>query len=278
MHRGGGDFRPSSISMIPLTEGTALDSGADDVRAPLVRASFASTAPVRKGSMRTLLDETSSSALLGLAALSGYRFRTGTDAALVRDAKAVHRESWRDKNVSIPVDARAWGAHYDDATWSWIVAYRRGRPVGTMALLDMRRASIALDYERRELPRGLDLAVTRECARLAIVPAARGRRGQLVLIGLLLAMRRLCLRSGVSGLFAGSTPALFQVYRRFNRSARLVRAPLRATEDPVQTRYFEPLRRYGGRGCLYTFDIAAGSPPVVVARMVRDIVVGKRRG
>jgi hypothetical protein len=241
------------------------------------RAPRAARAPAHKATLLTALDDASSSTFFRLAALGGYRFRTGTDPALVRDAKAVHHESWRDKKVSPPDDANAWGARYDNATWSWIVAYRRGRPVGTVALLDMRRASIALDYERRDPPLGLDLAVTRELARLAIVPTVRGRHGQVVMIGLLFMMRRHCLRGGVTGLFAGSTPALFQVYRRFNPSARLVQAHLRPTEDPIQTRYFEPLRRYGGKGCLYTFDIAAGSPPLLFARMVRDLVVAQRR-
>lgn len=132
----------------------------------------------------------------------------------------------------------------------------------------MRIASIALDYEGRVAPAGLDLATTREIGRLAIHESYRGR-GQMVMAGLLLQMVAWCQRNEIRMLFSGSTKKLFEVYRRFNPSARLITSPRTILEDPLHTRYFENLRRYGGESCIYTFEVAGASPVAVATKSLK---------
>jgi hypothetical protein len=205
----------------------------------------------------------------------GYSFRVGNDAALVADAKSVHRGVWSRLGVAPAADAVHFGERYDRAVSTWIVAYHRGRPVGVMALLDMAVASIALDYEGCVAPTGLDLATTREISRLAVVEEHRGN-GQLVMVGLLREMLAWSMRQGIARLFGGARTRLFLVYRRFNPTARLVTAPPATSKDPLQARYFEALRRYGGTGCMFTFEVAGASPWAVFSSFLRRRA-GRRR-
>ena len=193
-----------------------------------------------------------------IASALGYTFRVGTEAALADDARSVLSTVWSLKGVSIPPGAAVYGERYERAT-TWIIAYHGGRPVGTMGLLDMRIASVALDYGQNQAPPWLPLDVTREIARLAILPEHRGGPG-LVMLGLLREMLVLTERLGIVHLFAGSTAALYHVYRRYNATARLVTAPHDPVPNPARDLYFAPLRAYGGEGVLYMFEVAGAMP------------------
>lgn len=178
------------------------------------------------------------------------------------------------KGIAPPDDVAHIGARYDEAC-TWIVAYHRGRPVGVMGMLDMRVASISLDYSRRSAPPDLDLATTRELGRLGIVPDHRGG-AQTVMVGLLREMLEWSVENGVERLFAGSTEQLDRVYRRFNPTAALVDPPAAPAEHPDKTRYFEAMRVYGGAGVLYTFEVAGASPWGVFSRYLAA-QFGRRR-
>jgi hypothetical protein len=198
----------------------------------------------------------------------GYGFRVGTNDEIRRDARSVLGAVWRAKGVKPAADVAWYGERYDRAT-TWVVAYRGAEPVGVMGIVDMRIASIALDYGRRIAPRGLRLGVTRELGRLAILPA---HRGGLVMVGLLINMYAWVSAQGIALLFSGSTPALFRVYERYNPTARLVQTETELFEDHVQERYFAPLRAYGGRDVVYTFEVAPASPFAVLARFLSGLV------
>jgi hypothetical protein len=181
---------------------------------------------------------------------------------------------WGAKGVHPHADVASYGERYDRAT-TWIVCYRRERPVGVLGVVDMRVASMALDYGRRIAPLSLRLDRTRELGRLAILPEHRGG-AQLVLVGMFVQMYRLVQALGTTTLFAGSIPALYRVYRRFCPSLRLVSTAVAPSEDPVQARYLAPLRAYGGEDVVYAVEVAALSPWNVISRCVACLL-GKGR-
>ena len=206
----------------------------------------------------------------------GYRFRTGNDHDLVRDAHAVHGVVWSEKGMAPPPGAASVAARYDRAVSTWIVAYHRGVPVGTMALLDLRRASVTLEIARKLPPPDLDLDTTREIARLAILRAHRGG-AQTVMIGLLREMLAWSVANDIAMLFSGALPTLFEVYRRFNPTARIVEpADDHAPEDPTLARYFENIRAEAARGIHFTFEVAGASPWNVFSRFLRRRVRTER--
>jgi hypothetical protein len=176
---------------------------------------------------------------------------------------------WKAKGVSVDPEAASYAERYDQAT-TWIVAYHRGRPVGVMGLLDMRIASVALDYGGQRAPAWLPLDQTREIGRLAILPEHRGG-ARVVMIGLLREMLVFAQRGRVVHLFSGSTPALFRVYQRYNATAQLVSAPADPVPNPARDRYFAPLRKYGGEGVVYTFQVAGATPFAVFSRTLAGL-------
>jgi hypothetical protein len=200
----------------------------------------------------------------------GYSFRVGTQPSLEADAKKVLSAVWQAKRVAMAPEAARYAERYDPAT-TWIVAYHRGSPVGVMGLLDMRIASVALDDGGQKAPPSLPLKVTREIGRLAILPEHRGG-SRVVMLGLLREMLVWSVEHGIEQLFSGSTPALFQVYKRYNATARLVAAPLDPVPSPERDRYFAPLRAYGGEGVVYTFDVAGATPFQVFSRTLAGLV------
>lgn len=113
----------------------------------------------------------------------GYTFRVGTGQELLQDGRRVLRAVWSEKVALPPPEVASYGERYDRAT-TWIVAYHRRQPVGVMGLLDMRIASMSLDYKGRLVPPDLDLSTTREIGRLGILREHRGG-AQLVMVGLL---------------------------------------------------------------------------------------------
>jgi hypothetical protein len=204
-----------------------------------------------------------------VARASGYTFRTGTSVDLRDDGRAVLAAVWGEKGLLPPKNVASYAERYDGAT-TWIVAYHRNRPVGVMGLLDMRVASITLDLERRLAPRALDLATTREIGRLAIVKGHRGG-AQTVMIGLLREMLAWSKANRIERLFAGSVGRLYEVFSRFNPSARLIDAPPDpGAEDPVRFEYFAKIRAYGktSGSVMYTFDVAGASPWRVVSEFL----------
>lgn len=206
-----------------------------------------------------------------LARAWGLRFETGTAPRLADEGRAVLREVWSRVGVVVPPEAAAYGARYDDAT-VWIIARHRGRPVGVMGLVDVSRASIALELGRRVLPSDLDPARTREIARLAILPAWRGG-AQIVMVGLLREMLRWSLDHGVVHLIGGAAPALFGVYARFNPTARLLDAPADPEPEPAErAAYFAPIRAVEkGRGVLFSFLVRGALPWDVFSRFLRSL-------
>lgn len=224
-------------------------------------------APAARPVFEEIFDRAAIGAYTAIARAFGYQIRIGLDDTLERDANRVNAEVWNEKGVKPPADLASFGERYNRAVSVWFVVYSGTRPVGAMALLDMRVASVALDYERCAAPPSLDLERTREIGRLAILPEHRGR-GQIVLAGLCLEMYLWCRDNGIHMLFSGATPKLFRMYQRFNASARLITAPRLPVEDPTKARYFEAIRRYGGEGCIFTFEVAGGAPWEVVARML----------
>ncbi len=206
----------------------------------------------------------------------GYRFRIGTGRELERDADTVLATVWGGKGLAPPPDAAEFSDRYNRAASVWIVAYHRGEPVGVTALLDMSIASLALDFSRKRLPPELDLSKTREIARLAIVPGHRGG-AQTVMAGLCREMIVWSKANGIDLLFAGSKAELFQVFERFNPTARLIDPPDDPTpEEPLRARYFERIRAYGGRGVHFTFEVAGGSSWNVFSRLLTGRIHGKR--
>jgi hypothetical protein len=233
----------------------------------------ASTPTRKRRSITQLVDAAALALYPLLLRVFGYTLRVGQSTELAHDGHAVLRAVWAEKGVAPPSDV-AWIADRYDRATTWILCYHRGRPVGVMGLLDMRIASVALDYSGRLVPPGLPLDATREIGRLGILREHRGR-AQMVMIGLVLRMFSLALTLGLTHLFSGSTPALFRMYQRFNPTARLVDPPHASSEDPDKTRYFAPLRAYGGEGVLYTFEVAGGSPSSVVRRYLSTRLRGK---
>jgi hypothetical protein len=220
-----------------------------------------------------LFDRVALAALPWIARALGYTFRVGTDAQLAADAHRVLSTVWKQKGVSPDPDAASYAERYDRAT-TWIVAYRGRRPVGVMGLIDMRVASVALDYGGQKAPPGLPLDVTREIGRLAILREHRGG-ARAVMLGLLCNMLVWSQENGVELLFSGSTPALFRVYRRYNATARLLTAPRDPVPNPARDRYFAPLRAYGGEGVLYTFEVAGATPFAVFSRTLAGLRPGE---
>ena len=209
-----------------------------------------------------------------VARIFGYSFCVGSSEALRHDAHLVLAGVWGDKGVRPPADLAWVGERYDRAA-TWIVAYHgRGqarRPVGVMGLLDMRVASIGLDCSKRRCPDGMDLERTREIGRLAILKEHRGGI-QTVMVGLLREMLHWSRQNGIELLFSASVPRLFEVYRRFNPTAKLLDCEPVADEDPVMSRYFAPVREYGGLGVLYTFEVRGASPWSVFSTYLMRIV------
>ena len=238
-------------------------------------ASLSTIAPARREASRRarakpalvrLFDATAMGAYPVLARGLGYEFRVGASDELRCDARAVVKAAWAAKGIAPPAEVAHVAERYDAAS-TWIVAYHRGSPVGAMGMLDMRIASIALDYSRRVAPPDLDLATTRELGRLAIVPQHRGG-ARTVMVGLLREMLHWSKSNGIERLFAGSTEALYRVYRGFNPTARLVDPPPAGAEPADKARYFEAMRAYGGAGALYTFEVAGASPWGVFSRFL----------
>jgi hypothetical protein len=199
----------------------------------------------------------------------GYTFRIDTGAEIAAEARSVLAAVWKAQGVSIDPEAASYGERYDRAT-TWIVAYHRGKPVGVMGLLDMRIASVALDYGGLAAPPDLPLDVTREIGRLAILREHRGG-AHVVMLGLLFAMLRWSQENGIEHLFSGSTAKLFRIYRRYNATARLVAAPPDPAPNPARDRYFAPLRAYGGEGVVYTFSVQGATPFAVLCRTLAGV-------
>jgi hypothetical protein len=203
-----------------------------------------------------------------VARLFGYTFQVGSTTELRADAKRVLQSVWAPLGVKIPEDVAWVGERYVEAA-TWIVAYHRGQPVGVMGLYDSRVASPNLEYGRCQAPSGLDLARTREIARLAIQREHRGG-AQLVMVGLLREMLRLSLEGGTELLLTSATGPLFRVYRRFNPTARKVDAPALAQPEPPEfARYFESPRAVTGAQVLFTFEVAGARPWDVFSRFLR---------
>ena len=217
-----------------------------------------------RSTVARMFDAVALAAVPWIVRLLGYTFRVGTEANLRADARKVLAAVWKAKGVSPDPEVAWYAERYDRAT-TWIVAYNKGRPVGVMGLLDMRVASIALDYGQHKAPPGLALDVTREIGRLAILPEHRGG-AKAVMVGLLCQMLAWSQKNGIVHLFSGSTPALFRIYQRYNATARLVTAPHDPVPDLVRDRYFAPLRAYGGEGVIYTFQVAGATPFRVFSR------------
>lgn len=222
-----------------------------------------------------LFDATAMGLIPVVTSLLGYRFRVGTDARLRQDAHAVLAGVWAEEGAQAPA-ALAWvGERYEPAVQAWIVAYHRGRPVGVMAMCDPRVASLGLDCWQRRPPTGADLTHTREIARLGILAPYRGR-GQTVMIGLLREMLAWSQRHGVQELLVASAAGLVASYRRFNPTARLLDWPQVEDEDPVLTAYFAPVRQWGRRGAVYTFQVSGASPWATASTWVRGRLAARR--
>jgi hypothetical protein len=217
-----------------------------------------------------LFDRAALAAYPWIARVFGYTFRIGTGVAIEDDARGVLSTVWRAKGVS-PAPEVAWYADKYDRATTWIVAYHGGRPVGVMGLLDMRIASMALDYGGQKAPSELPLDLTREIGRLGILPKYRGG-ARMVMIGLLREMLVWAQANGVVHLFSGSTLALYRVYRRYNATARLVAAPADPVPNPARDQYFAPLRAYGGEGVVYTFQVAGATPFPVFTRTLAGLL------
>jgi hypothetical protein len=210
-----------------------------------------------------------------VARVFGYQIKVGADESLERDAKTVHRAVWSEKGLLPPDELASFGRRYDDAT-TWVVAYHRGKPVGVIGLLDLRIASINLDFESCLMPEELDLATTRELGRLAILPEHRGG-AQLVMAALLLEMVRYCYDNEIETLFSGSVRRLFAVFARYNPSARLIVARPDPVPNAERDRYFEKLRAYGrGDSVLYTFKASKASPFAVFSELLRSLARGEK--
>lgn len=225
----------------------------------------------------TLFDHMAMTIYPVVARAFGYTFRVGTESNLKQDGRSVLRAVWSEKVPLPPPEVASYGDRYDRAT-TWIVAYHHHRPVGVMGLLDMRIASMSLDYEGRLAPTSLDLTTTREIGRLAILREHRGG-AQLVMVGLLREMLAWAKSSGIVRLFSGSTAKLYRVYRRFNATARLLKPlpPIDPEQNPTKDRFFANLRAYGGDTLLFTFDVAGASPWSVFSRFLRSLVHARRR-
>ena len=237
---------------------------------PFSTAPSVALAPRGKPLAVALFDGAAMGVYPSLARLFGYRFRVGNTPALAADAARVIAAAWGKSGIAPPPpDVADYGDRYAQAVDTWIVAYHRGEPVGSMALLDMRRASLSLELGNKRVPAQLDLDVTREIARLAIVPAHRGG-SQMVMVGLLREMLAWSVENGVVTLFSGSRPPLFRVYERFNPTARLVVPDdNHASEEPRRARYFAALRAAGGAsGVHFTFEVAGASPWNVFSRFL----------
>ena len=124
-----------------------------------------------------------------------------------------------------------------------------------MALYDVREVSFTLDHIRREAPKDMDPATYRDLGRLAIVREERGGTNK-VMIGLLREMHVWCQKNEVTHLLSASSVGLFRVFRRYNRSARLVSLPRRPVSDAVRA-YHSPITARVGELLPYTFDLRA---------------------
>ncbi len=219
-------------------------------------------------------DELAMRAWPHVARALGYTVRVGPDCA--DDGREVLRAVWGAVGATPPAELAWVGERYDRAT-TWIVAYRGAEPVGVFGLLDMRVASVSLDYDRRTVPAGLDLACTRELARLAIVPSHRRGRG-VVMVALLREMLHWSKQNHIKTLFAGSTPRLFRVYARYNATARLVDTLPAPPESEALSRYFAPLRARGGPGVHFTFEVDGARPWDVFTRFLAGKLYRRRSG
>jgi hypothetical protein len=195
----------------------------------------------------------------------GYTFRTGRDAALEADAKAVFTAVYAPEGGLPPAELVAFGQRYDDAA-TWIVAYYRGKPIGVKALLDVRVASVALDVTETQLPPHWNAEQVREISRLAILRSHRGGRG-VVMVGLLREMLHAARSEAVTTLLAGADRKLFHVYARYNPTARIVHFPLVAPK-PLARAYFHHARSHSPDPVLFAFDVAGASPWAIFQRFL----------
>ena len=232
-------------------------------------------AAVGKPSAARLFDAAAMALYPWLARAFGYRFRVGLDEALVADGRSVHRAVWAEIGVDPGALDATLSQRYARAASCWIVAYHGDAPVGAMALCDLRVASVTLDFEGCLPPRGIDLARTREIAKLAILKAHRGH-GQLVMVGLLREMLVWSKRAGIVQLFGGSEQRHYRMYRRFNPTARLHDKRPGPPQPESLVRYYQPLRRWSGPSVLFSFEVQGASP----WRVFSDLVarkLGRRR-
>lgn len=198
-----------------------------------------------------------------IARLFGYTFKTGNQPILVRDALRVLQTVHAGKAGLPPKDLQHLRMRYDQAS-IWIVAYQHKRPVAVVALLDIRRASIALDVAERTLPADWNAATTREVGRLAVVLSHRGR--PLVMAGILRALLKLVQLHKIETLFANADRKLYQIYSSYSPgNSRLLELP--CTEVDADTRrYFHYLRACSNDPVLFAFDARLDQPCDVFRR------------
>jgi GNAT superfamily N-acetyltransferase len=216
-----------------------------------------------------LLDPLALAAYPVLAGALGYRFETGSSERLHRHGRAVLAEVWASEGLAPPPpEHKAISERYDAAT-TWIVAYAGGKPVGVLGLVDLRVVSVALDLFQRLPPPELALDKTIELARLAVLPAHRGR-ADTVLVGLLREMLVFCKQRGLETVFASAARPMYQFYRRFNPTARLIDPPPKPSEPEELTRYYQALREFdAGQGVLFVMDVGDCSAWPVFRQFVK---------
>jgi hypothetical protein len=61
---------------------------------------------------------------------------------------------------------------------------------------------------------------------------------------------------------------LFEVFARYNPTARLIHPPPAPPDDPVTERYYAALRRYAGPTAHYTFEVEGARPWDVFQRFL----------
>lgn len=196
-----------------------------------------------------------------IARFFGYTFKTGTQTALVTDALRVLQTVHATKGGLPPKDLQHLRIRYDQAS-TWIVAYQQKRPVGVIALLDIRTASIALDLAERTLPEDWNEEKTREIGRLAIVLSHRGR--PLVMAGIIREVLKQVQRLKIDTLLAHADYNLYRIYAGYTPSIRVLDLP--TTEVSADTRrYFHYLRASSSAPVLFAFDVN-NDPPCDVFR------------
>lgn len=203
-----------------------------------------------------------------VARVFGYRFAVGCEATLMADGHRVLAEVWSRAGFAPADDGGSTRRRHDEAVLVWILCYRGSKPVGVMALLDPRIASPALEYGNDRAPASIDLGRTAEIARLAILKEHRGG-AQSVMVGLLREMLRWSKVSGYTHLLAGARRGLFDIYARYNPSARLLPVVPAGEEAADRALWYGPLRAWAGEGVVFTFSVAGASPWNVFYRFLR---------